>query len=348
MVNLDCVVFLVVELKNSLQLFSIVPMIAGASCVAVLGLGLGDHVWSWGYLLDYFKSSLLSVIVSLGVVLGLLTFSTCYRAGAAAGGSPVLGQLGVGLEANLLSLSFALLIGLLFPCVIVLSDFDFSVHRYKYLVYMLWIYATSCTLMFSADVCVFYVVYEFLIGLVFLVMYSTANSRGGVEAILFFAGWAIVGSFLVGVAMIYMVCCCQACGFDSVAAFHFSSDELYYLYVLLFFGFGTKLSTWPLWYWLPRAHVEVSTGMSVFLSCILIKVCLYALVRFLALLHGDLVVVPFIFMVCVSVFDLTLRLAIQTDLKAITAYGSVLHVNLLLLLVLLDTSVLSTGVLLYV
>ena len=43
--------------------------------------------------------------------------------------------------------------------------------------------------MFSADVCLFYIVYELLIGLVFLVMYSTANSRGGVEAILFFAGW---------------------------------------------------------------------------------------------------------------------------------------------------------------
>jgi len=88
--------------------------------------------------------------------------------------------------------------------------------------------------------------------------------------------------------------------------------------------------------------------MSIFLSCILIKVCLYALVRFLALLHGDLVVIPFIFVVCLSVFDLMLRLAIQTDLKAITAYGSVLHVNLLLLLILLDTSVLSSGVLLYV
>jgi NADH:ubiquinone oxidoreductase subunit 2 (subunit N) len=88
--------------------------------------------------------------------------------------------------------------------------------------------------------------------------------------------------------------------------------------------------------------------MSIFLSCILIKICLYALVRFLTLLHGDLVIIPFIFVVCLSVFDLTLRLSIQTDLKAITAYGSVLHVNLLLLLVLLDTSVLGAGVLLYV
>ena len=129
-----------------------------------------------------------------------------------------------------------------------MADFDFGAHRAKYLVYMLWIYAASCLLMFSADVCLFYIIYELLIGLVFLVMYSTANSRGGVEAILFFAGWAVVGSFLVGVAAIYIVCCCQDCSFHAVASFHFTSDELYYLYVLFFFGFGTKLSTWPLWY----------------------------------------------------------------------------------------------------
>ena len=63
----------------------------------------------------------------------------------------------------MLSLSFALLIGLLFPCVIIMADFDFGAHRAKYLVYMLWIYAASCLLMFSADVCLFYIIYELLI-----------------------------------------------------------------------------------------------------------------------------------------------------------------------------------------
>lgn len=249
MVSMVSMVFLLVELRSGLQLFSVLPVLAGFSLAIVLSLGISDHVWSWGRVLDYFKSSLLSVVVSLGVLLALVTYAACYRQlGAGAVCRSVLGSIGVNLEASLLSLSFALLIGLLFPCVIVMADFDFSMHRSKYLAYMLWVYAASCTLMFCADVCMFYVVYEFLIGLVFVVMYSTANSRGGVEAILFFAGWAVVGSFLVGVAMIYIVCCCQSCAFAEVSSFHFSADELYYLYTLLFFGFGTKLSTWPLWY----------------------------------------------------------------------------------------------------
>lgn len=88
--------------------------------------------------------------------------------------------------------------------------------------------------------------------------------------------------------------------------------------------------------------------MSIFLSCVLIKICFYALIKVFIILNGDLVIIPFIFFVCLCVFDLTLRLAVQVDLKAITAYGSVLHVNLLLLLFLLDTTNLNTGLILYI
>lgn len=131
-------VFLVVELKGGLQLFSVLPALAGFSLAIVLSLGIGDHVWSWGRVLDYFKSSLLGAVVSLGVLLALLSYSTCYaRGGAGVAGTEVLGSIGVSLEAGLLSLSFALLIGLLFPCVIIMADFDFSMHRAKYLAYML-------------------------------------------------------------------------------------------------------------------------------------------------------------------------------------------------------------------
>lgn len=44
MVTMVYMVFLVVELKNSLQLFSIMPLIGGISLAVALSLGLGDHV----------------------------------------------------------------------------------------------------------------------------------------------------------------------------------------------------------------------------------------------------------------------------------------------------------------
>jgi hypothetical protein len=133
-----CVMFLVLELKHSLQVFGVLPVVAGLSLAVTLGLGLGDHVWRWARALDYFKSSLLGVVVGLCVVLALMVYGACYRSGMARGCvGVVLGSVGARLEAGLLSLSFALLIGLLFPCVVVMADTDFSVHRAKYLVYML-------------------------------------------------------------------------------------------------------------------------------------------------------------------------------------------------------------------
>ena len=185
--------------------------------------------------------------------------------------------------------------------------------------------------LFTCDLLVFFIAYELMISLVFFVMYLTANSRGAVEAILFFLGWAIVGSILVGSGLIYIIMVVQSRIFFIIYQFCFSPDELYYLYILLGGGFGTKLSLWPFWYWLPRAHVEVSTSTSIFLSCILIKVCFYGLIRIFLLLGGEVPVTPFIFFISWGVLDLITRLVIQVDLKAITAYSSVLHVNLLVL-----------------
>lgn len=96
--------------------------------------------------------------------------------------------------------------------------------------------------MFTSDLLVFYLSYELMVGLVFFIMYLTANSRGGVEAVLFFIGWAVIGSALVGVAVLYVVSIVHSRIFSDVLAFVFSSNELYYLYVLFFLGFGAKLS----------------------------------------------------------------------------------------------------------
>lgn len=187
-----------------------------------------------------------------------------------------------------------------------------------------------------------------MVGLVLFIMYSTANSRGGIEAILFFWGWAVLGSFLVGGGVIYMVLTVRSACFWSIYNFTFTPNEVYLLCCLFFAGFGVKLSVWPFWYWLPRAHVEVSTGMSIFLSCILIKVCFYGLMRTYYLIGGEVIIMPLLCCCGWGVLDVTIRLIVQTDLKAITAYGSVLHINLLVLLFLCDTTYMGGGLLFYI
>lgn len=81
-----------------------------------------------------------------------------------------------------------------------------------------------------------------MVGLVFYIMYLTANARGGVEAALFFIGWAIIGSILVGAGFIYLFSVTQTRYFTIIYSFTFTPEESYYLALLFFGGFGTKLS----------------------------------------------------------------------------------------------------------
>jgi hypothetical protein len=73
-------------------------------------------------------------------------------------------------------------------------------------------------------------------------MYLTANTRGGVEAALFFIGWAVIGSILVGCGVMYIISITHSRYYYNVFMFNFTANEIYYLSLLFFFGFGTKLS----------------------------------------------------------------------------------------------------------
>jgi NADH:ubiquinone oxidoreductase subunit 4 (subunit M) len=154
----------------------------------------------------------------------------------------VLGFNSLLISINELSLVFILLISFLYPVILFLMAYDFSGRQYRFFSYMIWLYLVIYIFIFTADLLCFYIVYEFMIGLVLYIMYLTANSRGGIEAILFFTGWAVIGSFLVGAAVVYILVTVQSSYFNDIINFTFTSDECYFLYFLIFFGFGTKLS----------------------------------------------------------------------------------------------------------
>lgn len=216
----------------------LLPLLLAAAGGAALAVEEGRGPWGWPLRAARAAAALLALVLLAAQWAVVLV----RRVPADVGGA-LMGGGALAVEFSWVAVSFLLLITLLFPCALFLLNLECGARRSRHLVYMLAIYAAAALLLFSGDACVFYLSYELLIGLVFAVMYATANSRGGVEALLFFAGWAVVGSFLVGVAIIYMVLCCQTCTFAAIRSFRFGGDEAYYLALLLFFGFGTKLST---------------------------------------------------------------------------------------------------------
>lgn len=100
-----------------------------------------------------------------------------------------------------------------------------------------------------------------------------------------------------------------------------------------FIGFGVKMPVFPLHGWLPLAHVEAPSPVSILLSGVLLKMGAYGLIRAAETLPAALlatqdwlVVIAFISLLYGGI--LAWR---QQDLKAMVAYSSISHMGVVLL-----------------
>ncbi|HET6541822.1 MAG TPA: NADH-quinone oxidoreductase subunit M [Chryseolinea sp.] len=105
-------------------------------------------------------------------------------------------------------------------------------------------------------------------------------------------------------------------------------------FLLLFIGFAIKLPMVPLHTWLPDAHVEAATPISVILAALLLKIGGYGLVRIAfpifpeaALYFGWFVGL----MGLISIIYGALNAMASKDLKRLIAYSSVSHMGFVLL-----------------
>ena len=97
-------------------------------------------------------------------------------------------------------------------------------------------------------------------------------------------------------------------------------------FVAIFAGLAVKVPVVPFHTWLPDAHVEAPTPVSVILAGVLLKMGTYALLRFNFTMMQDLAMdlaYPIAVFAVVSVLYGALLAMAQTDLKRIVAYSSV-------------------------
>lgn len=113
--------------------------------------------------------------------------------------------------------------------------------------------------------------------------------------------------------------------------FGYSARGLAFLFLII--GFGIKLPAVPVHTWLPDAHVEAPTPISVVLAGLLLKVGAYGLFRIAYGIFPDAAYDYSLFIAIIGVLSILyggLNALAQRDLKRMVAYSSVSHMGFVL------------------
>jgi NADH-quinone oxidoreductase subunit M len=106
------------------------------------------------------------------------------------------------------------------------------------------------------------------------------------------------------------------------------------IFWLLFIGFAVKLPMFPLHTWLPDAHTDAPTAVSVMLAGVLIKMGGYGMIRVCVSMFpgaAQTYAQPLIILALIGILYGAAVTLVQTDIKRMIAYSSISHMGYVLL-----------------
>jgi NADH-quinone oxidoreductase subunit M len=106
------------------------------------------------------------------------------------------------------------------------------------------------------------------------------------------------------------------------------------IFFLLFIGFAVKLPMFPLHTWLPDAHTDAPTAVSVMLAGVLIKMGGYGMMRLCVSMFPGVAQAyapPLIILAVIGIVYGAAVTLMQTDIKRLIAYSSISHMGYVLL-----------------
>ncbi|MEM0981370.1 MAG: NADH-quinone oxidoreductase subunit M [Cyanobacteria bacterium P01_H01_bin.58] len=187
----------------------------------------------------------------------------------------------------------------------------------------------------AQNLLLFFLFYELELIPLYLLIAIWGGARRGYAATKFLiytatSGALILGAFL-GLAWLGLA---DSFNYDPAIAQSLTLLQQSILLVAILIGFGIKVPLFPFHTWLPDAHVEASTPVSVLLAGVLLKLGTYGIVRFGLQLFPEAwqFFAPWLAgWAVLSVLYGSLAAIAQQDMKKMVAYSSIGHMGYILL-----------------
>ena len=214
----------------------------------------------------------------------------------------------------------------------------FNYYIYHYIVFIITIYISTYILLFTNNLIVFFISYELLLFPAFYILYIFAKTYRCVEAAYVMLFWTQFGAIILITVIAFIYLKYNIYYFNNLFNMHLTLFEKNLLFILIFISFGVKMPIWPFHVWLPKAHVEAPTNFSIFLSGVLVKIAFFAFIKFI---FYSFIIISYWFIfiwLILGIFDVSMRLFYQIDLKKIIAYTTVIEMHWLLLMLLQSTT----------
>lgn len=211
-----------------------------------------------------------------------------------------------------------------------------SIERPRFYYSMLLLLSAGAAGAFLAqDLLLFFLFYELEIVPLYFLIAIWGGKRRGYAAMKFllytaFSGILVLASFL---GLVWLTGA-NSFAYVPLRAETLALDRQLLLLLPLLIGIFIKIPIFPFHTWLPDAHVEASTPISVLLAGVLLKLGTYALLRFAVglFLEGWVVLAPWIAILAgiSALYGASCAIA-QKDMKKVVAYSSIAHMAYILL-----------------
>ena len=232
-----------------------------------------------------------------------------------------------------ISITMVLLTALLsFICII--ASFGIEKAMKAYFALFLVLDAAMMGVFCALDFFLFFVFWEVMLLPMYFLIGIWGGPRREYAAIKFFL-YTMVGSVLMLVAMLALYFYAEPHTFDMLElasrSSSYSTGFQRAAWIALFIGFAIKIPAFPFHTWLPDAHVEAPTAISVILAGVLLKMGTYGILRInYPILPAATLEFAFYLLIALGTWNIVygaLCAMAQTDFKKLIAYSSISHMG---------------------